>query len=203
MTKHGTASVTGNYVEFQAAVLRALPRDIDSEVALEWANNGLRLACVLREALVPTGKQLQPVGNVYPVVVNYEMSVEDAVKLGWYDWANDNITSRNFQTKRMGTVDLMVELIHFDKVISTSEALRELNKMGMRPAELHELLAFGEKHPDIQREFPVIALGAVWQGSGGGRIVPCLDGDGSGRRLLLSLVVFDWSGICRFAAVRK
>lgn len=202
MTKRGTASVTGNYIEFQAAVLRTLPRDIDSDVALDWVNNGECLARVLHEALVSKGKP-QPVGDTYPVVVNYEMSVEDAVKLGRYDWANDNITSRNFQTKRTGTIDLVVELTHFDKVISTDKALRELDKMGMRPAEIHELLAFSEKHPDIQRELLIIALGSVWQGSDGHRYVPYLNGNGSKRDLSLHWVESDWGEFCRFAAVRK
>ncbi len=53
---HGTASqltVDGAYVEFQLAVLRALPRDIDPDIADGWRNNGQSLARVLREALLP------------------------------------------------------------------------------------------------------------------------------------------------------
>jgi hypothetical protein len=53
---HGTASqltVPGAYVEFQLAVLRALPRDIDPDIADGWRNNGQSLAKVLREALLP------------------------------------------------------------------------------------------------------------------------------------------------------
>ena len=53
---YGTASqltVDGAYVEFQLAVLRALPRDIDPDIADGWRNNGQSLAKVLREALLP------------------------------------------------------------------------------------------------------------------------------------------------------
>ena len=53
---NGTASqltVPGAYVEFQLAVLRALPRDINPDVADGWRNNGQSLARVLREALLP------------------------------------------------------------------------------------------------------------------------------------------------------
>ena len=56
---HGTASqltVDGAYVEFQLAVLRALPRDIDPDIADGWRNNGQSLARVLREALLPPEK---------------------------------------------------------------------------------------------------------------------------------------------------
>jgi|GEM_PF-582850 hypothetical protein len=52
---HGTASlvVPGWYVEFQQALLRAAPRDITSDIALGWTNNGEGLVKVLRESLLP------------------------------------------------------------------------------------------------------------------------------------------------------
>jgi hypothetical protein len=200
-TKHGTASqVTGSYVEFQAAVLRALPRDVNPDVALGWTQNGESLARVLREALTPDGK---PAGNSYPLSVDYGRSVEDGVKAGRYDWANSNITSRNFPTKWKGTAEVTVGLAHFNRYVSTDETLRELDKIGMRPAELHEFLAFGEKYPEVQREFPIVALGSVWQGRLGIRRVPYLRRDGSMRGLDLYWIVHDWSEVCRFAAVRK
>lgn len=43
MSNHGTASVSGAYIEFQAAVFKALPREIDDAVALDWAQNGEEL----------------------------------------------------------------------------------------------------------------------------------------------------------------
>lgn len=211
-TKHGiTSQVTGGYVEFQAAVLRALPRDIDADVALDWAQNGEALARVLREALTPNGREvaglsaeaLVKAGNAYPVVVNYGMSVEDAVKLGHYDWANGNITSKNFPTKRTGAAEIVVELIHFGRYILTKDVLKELDKMGYRPADLHELLAFGEKYPEVQREFPIAALGSVWQNRSGDRSVSCLGRDDSRRGLRLHWLGNVWLVICRFAAVRK
>lgn len=52
MSQRGTASVSGAYLEFQAAVLKALPRDIPVELALEWANNGEALARVLSDTLI-------------------------------------------------------------------------------------------------------------------------------------------------------
>jgi len=213
-TKHGTASqVTGSYVEFQAAVLRALPRDIDSDIALGWTQNGESLARVLREALTPDGK---PAGlsakasakasNTYSLSVDYGRSVEDAVKAGRYDWANSDITSRNFPTKRKGTAEIEVDLIHFNRYISTDEALRELDRMDYRPAELHELLAFGEKYPEVQYMFPIVALGSVWhnwRGWNNDCFVPSLSWSNSGRVLGLDRIKHGWHwGASRFAAVR-
>jgi hypothetical protein len=180
-TKHGTASqVNGSYEESQAAVLRALPHDIDTDPALRWTQSG-----------------------EYPLSVDYERSVEDAVKLGRYDWANPDITSKNFPTKRTGTAEIVVELIHFNRVVSTDEALRKLGRMGYRPADLHELLAFGEKYPEVQREFPVVALASVWHYRLSFRYVPYLSRYSSKRNLYLNWIKNNWNELCRFAAVRK
>lgn len=143
--------------------------------------------------------------DTYPITVDYGRSVEDGVKTGRYDWSCSDITTRNFPTPAnlKGTVEVTVELIPFNRTISSDNVLRELDRRGYRPAELQELLAFGEKYPDVQRQFPVVALGSVWQDPDGGRSVPCLFGDGSGRDLGLGWIGGDWSGICRFVAVRK
>jgi len=67
MKKDGTASqVTGNYVEFQAAVLRALPRDIDPDVAFGWAQNGEALAKNLRGVLIPA--EVTPTSKSNPLL---------------------------------------------------------------------------------------------------------------------------------------
>ena len=64
MKNHGTTpQITGIYAEFQAAVIKALPRDIDQDVALGWTKNGEALARILREALTPSGK---PTTSAYP-----------------------------------------------------------------------------------------------------------------------------------------
>jgi len=141
--------------------------------------------------------------DTYTLTIDYNRSVEDGVKAGQYDYANSDITSKHFPTERMGMPEVAVELIHFNRDISTDEAIHELDRMGYRPADLHELLALGEKYPDLQREFPVIALGSVWQKPGGFRSCAYLDGNDSRRYLYLDWVDFRWDDYCRFAAVRK
>jgi hypothetical protein len=148
--------------------------------------------------------------NFYPITVDYGMNVEDygmnveeAVRLGKYDWVNSSITSQNFPTTRKGKTELRMELIHFDRWISTRKALKGLDRRGYRPAELHELLTLGAQYPDLQREFPIVALASVWQSPNGNRKAPCLDGTIAGRNLDLCWLGKDWAGNWRFAAVRK
>jgi len=75
--------------------------------------------------------------------------------------------------------------------------------MGLCPATLQELCAFGEKYPDIKREFPVVALGSVYVDLGGRRVVPCLGFWLAGRELYLSGWGGEWFPVCRFLAARK
>ncbi len=137
------------------------------------------------------------------LVANYDRSVEDGIKAGKYNWSNSNITSSHFPSEEAGTKEVSIELIYFGRNMETNEVLSELDKMGMRPATLKELLALGEKHPDLQREFPIIALGSVWQVPDGGRGCAYLGGGGSGRGLSLRWIGGGWIDCCRFAAVRK
>jgi hypothetical protein len=142
--------------------------------------------------------------NIYPVAIDYGKSIEKMVLAGRYDWKNDDINFKNFPVKGEGTVvNVNLELVHFNKAVSSEDALSFLEANGMRPATVEELLAFGAAYPEIQREFPIICLGSSWVYPGGGRRVPGLDGGGSERGLNLSWFDSGWDVDCRFLTVRK
>ena len=141
--------------------------------------------------------------NSYRVTVNYDLPVETAVTNGKYNRFDKDITSEHFPTKCSGITSLDIEIIPFNRVITSADAIAELDTMGLRPAELHELLALGEQYPDLQREFPVVALGSVWCDLYGFRLVAVLFGGGGLRSLGLYWFEVGWGAGCRFAAVRK
>lgn len=143
------------------------------------------------------------VSQKHPVTVGYGVSMAKMVKAGKYDWVNGNITQENFPSEGNRTAEVDTVLVHLNKVASTDEVLRHLDSLGLRPATIAELMAFGVKYPEIQREFPVIALGSVWQDSAGGRRSPGLGRGGADRRLALSWIDYVWNGVCRFLAVSK
>ncbi|MDP3729825.1 MAG: hypothetical protein Q8R26_03740 [bacterium] len=149
----------------------------------------------------------------FPTKVNYDLSVESLVEHGRYDWKNRDIISDSFRTGRKGEANLSLELVHLNQEITSEEVLKELDKRGLRPAELHELLSFGIKYPEEQRKYPIVALGSVWRNLNGVRGVAGLVGGGGWhgdwrggwRDLALYLDDFGsrWRVNCRFAAVRK
>jgi len=141
--------------------------------------------------------------DVLKVSVDYDRSVTDGIKGGRYDWFDPNITDAHFPNTRSVTSSLEVYIVEYGKCMSAKNVLANLDKRNLRPATLQELLAVGEQYPDLQREFPIVALGSVWQNAEGNRCVPCIVGGGSSRGLRLHWIGGDWGGLCRFAAVRR
>ena len=91
---------------------------------------------------------------------------------------------------------------HFARGKSTDEALEEIDRAGLRPARVEELLAYDERYPKEMSRFPIIALGSTTDGI---IRVACLDGGllDRDRGLRLYPISTSWSRLCRFLCVRK
>lgn len=91
------------------------------------------------------------------------------------------------------------KVFHFNRSITSEEAIKEIEKEGCVPANLSEL---ADWHMENKKNGDwVVALGSV-AGVDGPRLVPCLGEAGSGRKLGLGWFGIDWDGVCRFLAVR-
>lgn len=138
--------------------------------------------------------------------VDYTKTIEQAIADGQYDWKNGDITSKNFpiSPEMAGKkVEVATKLFHFNRDISSDDVISEMNKDGYRPATLMELLVMGFLFPELQRQFPIVAVGSVWRSAGDGRDVPCLRVNGSGRGLNLYWFDGGWGAHYRFLGVRK
>ena len=126
-----------------------------------------------------------------------------------FSWVNSDYAKADFKPidrckdVSRDTREVAFEYVHMGRDASTDEVLAEMDRHGLRPALYEELLAFGAKYPDEQRQFPIIALGSVWRGFGGRLRVAYLSRGGSERSLSLYWFGGDWNGFCRFLAVRK
>lgn len=140
------------------------------------------------------------------LVVDYSRTLQKMISAGNYDWTNSNIIAKNFPISPEMTgkkVEVSANIFHFNKEISSEDAISEMDKAGYRPATLAELLALGEAQPELQRQFPIIALGSVWHRAAGRRYVPCLGVVGVKRGLPLHWFDRGWRAHYRFLAVRK
>jgi hypothetical protein len=125
-----------------------------------------------------------------------EESLKNLIKSKKFDWVNPNITESVFPLQEVRGTDY--KLFQFDKSVSSESAVKEMEKEGYIPANLHELLLWTEWN---NRDF-VVALGSVGEVNGGRR-VPFLRKGGSERRLGLGWWDGGWVSVFRFLAVRN
>lgn len=139
-------------------------------------------------------------------VVYAQLSYADLEKA--FDWVYDGYKSVKFtaidvcKDVSMETREIEFELVHLNKDASTDTARAELDKRELRPALYEELLAFAAKYPELQKQFPIVALGSVCR-YGGNLGSPYVNRSGAERGLGFGWLGRDWSGGCRFLAVRK
>lgn len=146
---------------------------------------------------------LVPLLPFYKVVVDYTKTLAEMISVGNYDWVNSDITNDHFPVKGEGKQEQELVLFHFNRAISSDDAMKKMEEDGYKPAVIEELLALGESQPELQRQFPIVALGSVWRDSDGGRRVPSLDWCDAERDLDLSAFELDWREDYRFLARRK
>lgn len=128
-----------------------------------------------------------------------------AIEAGNYDWIHEDINENNFPLLNEEFGDKDVAIFHFNRNISSEDVVIKMDNADCRPATLMELLALGEKYPDLYNEFPIVALGSFMLRHDTYGLVPALWVDPVvGKR---SLSVGDWGGewtaFYRFLAVRK
>ena len=156
------------------------------------------------EIVVNTAPAGTKTENGFTFKVDYGLTVVQMIAAGRYGWANDDVTWDNFPPARtLNKIKITAELIHFGRNMSTDAVLAELDRRGLRPATMAELLAFGASFPEEQRKLPIVELGSIWALRDGYRFVGYLHGYGSERFLNLYDVGGDWDGHFRFLAVRK
>ncbi|MBU0649455.1 hypothetical protein KJ969_05175 [Patescibacteria group bacterium] len=141
--------------------------------------------------------------QIYEVVVDYDQPLAKMIEACKLDWVNEDITEEHFPIQGNGHKKVKLELYQFDKTITGDQALKRLDEAGYRPATIEELLVFGKKYPDKQRQFPIIALASSWCNPGGHLYVPSLYGDAAGRYLSLSWPGLDFDPHYRFLVVGK
>jgi len=189
------------YVILQSLLERVKKRGYSDDDILRVANaQGDSLLDKFADVMVEAASKRR---DTFPVAVNYDLSVEDAIQAGDYQAVHSEITSKNFPSTRKGQAEMEIMLVRFDHRMTSEDVVRELEGEGLRAAELPEFLAFGAKYPDVQRKFSVVGLGSVWRDRKGYRNVPCLYTASEGRYLDLHWWDDGWYSYSRFAAIRK
>jgi hypothetical protein len=93
-------------------------------------------------------------------------------------------------------------LKHFDREITSGEAIAEMNKEGYLPATHFEAYEFAKANLELQRQFWIVALGSSTMG-GDHRCVAVLRGGSDGRILGNGWFDREWSSGDRFLFVKN
>ncbi len=142
----------------------------------------------------------------FTVVADYSRSLEDLIVAGSYDYVNPEIAKVSFQPfeGERGRKKKFFKLYYFfGEDLQFDDAIGEMKKDGSRPAIHQELLVLGETYPEIQRQFPIIALGTICFNCDGYRCVVELWGDSEKRGLDLVWYDGDWRGHYYFLGVLR
>ncbi len=152
-------------------------------------------------------KLMRPVKNIYRLLkIADGRTTEELVKDGKYDYANPDINSKNFPArarKEKSEEIVFIEGKDFDHDPTSEEVLAEAKRRGLERPVYEDSLYFGEEHPEVQRQGPVVFLHEPWRDSDGDLRVVYLWSYVVFRLLYLNYFSSRWSRYCRFAFVRK
>ena len=203
-TKSAIVSGMGLAMSIVTSLMKAVEKrgGTDEDVHRLATPEGENLLVQIADLIVGSTRQ------AFKVVVDYTKSLAEMIEAGKYDWKNSDITQEHFPVQGQGREEKDVVLFHFGRYIfgryiSSEDAIAEMAKAGYCPAQIQELLALGAANPELQKQFPIVALGSAWQSPDGNRGVPYLFWSVRERDLDLSWFEFDWDEDYRFAAVRK
>ncbi len=134
----------------------------------------------------------------HTVTIDYGQPLAQMIAAGDYDHVNRHITEASWPVQRGEPVARELILVHVGRVASTDEVQYALDELGVRSGRIEELLAFGAAYPQAQRQFPVVAVGALDPY----HRRPFLWGSPRVRHLDLRFDEKIWSGNIRFLTVR-
>ena len=151
----------------------------------------------IAQVIVEAGKKVR---DIFSVFVDCTLPLEEMIVLGKYDWVNSDVNKKNFPIDEKVKANVPMRVFHFDKNMSSAAVAEAMDKEGWKPAKIWHLLFFGAKYPELQKKFPIVALGSVWHGC-----VAYLGWDSfiCERSLYLSRIDHAWNDYWRFLAVRK
>ncbi len=145
--------------------------------------------------------------RTFPITVDYNRSLEEMIAAGnYHGHISDMIKGCPISGEGVHHLDLVLVAIEGEMYIDSVRIA--LSQRGLRAATIEELLALGEQHPELQRNFPIMALGSVWDcPHTGASTVPSLYQHG--REGAKERTLYDVSdtggfwGMGRYAAIRE
>lgn len=101
-------------------------------------------------------KNILSIYGTYNVNINYNISYKKLIKAGKYNSVEENFANNFKIFKRKNTKEKLF-LVNYKKTMSYKDILCDLERRGLRFAEVIELLALGAKYPILQQKVRIIS----------------------------------------------
>jgi hypothetical protein len=100
--------------------------------------------------------------DTYEVIVNYSKTFQEIIFDGSYDHVDGKITDDHFPISGVGQKKIELVLLHLGRDVTTKEARKILSNLGLVPARMEHLLAFGAQYSEQHFDFSITALGTSY-----------------------------------------
>jgi hypothetical protein len=124
-------------------------------------------------------------GNRFQDTMEYSRTVAELVETGKYDRIDHGIFEPDdYDNPPEAVASLEVEevVFHLSGESSFADIVERMRQAGLRQVSRKEILNFGWRHPDVQRGFPLVALGCHIQIKDSVYGI-CLRGDNTSRAI--------------------
>jgi hypothetical protein len=192
-------SKIGHLKDLLTPALRHVLNDKKAQVIIE---NGDWFQIGIQAMLDKMLSDLTAKTESFAVTVDYTKSIAEMIKAGKYHHVDRNIKDMDIPVNEEGKVGVEILIIDFRCRTFTLPIFQQwMDDFNLRAATLPELLALGETFPEVQKRYPIVAFGTIWQEA----TVPCLHAEGNKRELLEAIYsrTREWNRGYRFAFVRK
>lgn len=146
-------------------------------------NLAFGLLSVMAMACEKSSVSVSECGESHFMSMDYTLTFNEITKMNDYESFDSNFETKEFALQgtvfSQPVVEIEIVLVHLNtKLVNTEKIIKDMDKLGLRPAQAEELLVFSENYLHTERwRFPVVALGSYWVNKHNRRAVACLDVD--------------------------
>ena len=172
--------------------------------------NNLSVDQVIEIIDVEGKKNRKTLKSSYPlsIEIDYSKSFDEQTSACKCDWIDPDVNEENFIStievdKEKTVLFLKLFFCHDDckEGMVSEEIIEKMKKDNYRPAILCEILALGTSYPWLQTQFPILALGSIWDDSKKTRYVPRIYVEEKNRIVDTGFFDSTWTGGFAFLGI--
>ncbi len=97
------------------------------------------------------------------LIVSPGFSLTAIIGAGKYDFVDKYVSESRLYDNPKSVGEWEWKFFNAEQTMGTEDAAAAIIADGWQPARIEHLLAFGEKYPDEQRSYEILAIGSVWR----------------------------------------